>query len=1084
MPMIKNYSYMSNTYPTRWSLLPVFFLLFLGASLAGFSQDRRITGRVLDAETNNALPGVNVLIKGTTKGVTTDADGNYVINVPDASPVLVFSYVGFIRQEIAVGNRSSVSISLAPDATSLQEVVVTGYTAQQRKDITGAVAVVDPKEMRKIAAPNIGEQLQGRVAGVQVSSTGDPGSASYVRIRGIGTINQNEPLYVIDGVPVQNESNLNFLNPNDIEQLQVLKDAASASIYGSRAANGVILITTKKGKAGNSKINVEMFTGVSMPGKYPNMSNPAELLRINQGLAAGAGQTFSSSLYVNQGGQWVLPDLIVRSPNFTGGVLAGDARANPANYFLNSDPTADAGRNYLIQQTNKAGTDWFREIFQSAPTTNLQLSASGGSERGNYFLSGNFVDQNGILLKNFYKRYALRVNSNYNVKKAVRVGQNLSIAYQTTQGSIGNPNEGSVFMNSLRMPQIVSVRDINGYWAGPWGAGSNANNPVAGQTRNAENTGYSIFLIGDVFAEVDFLKHFTAKTSFGLNLNTGMSRNYGYRNFEATEINASNSIGRRMYANRNWVWYNTLAYRNEFGDHSISGLAGTEARRNSYEGFGGTGNGLTFGDDPFYRLLQNSNSKTWNFPGDQNYQGEVTITSIFAQANYKFKDKYLLSGTIRRDGVSRFINNPYGVFPSGSVGWRVSKEDFMQNISQINDLKLRASYGVLGNNEIGDYAGFANYGQSLGGTAYSIQGNPSGVTSGFAQSSVANRDLRWESTALLNIGVDARLFNAIDLTFEWYDRKTSDILYDVPLPTTAGNIGRLPQNIGEMRNTGIDLQLGYQGRALNNELRYGVTLTGGHYKNTMTKIDANSNSFIPGGGSRIGDITRTEQGYPISQYWGYISDGVIKSESELPATPGDAKVGRLKFRDLNNDGVINDKDITFIGSPIPDFNYGLNLTANYKNFDLTMFFQGVQGNQIFNYVRYFTDFPAFQANYSRNMLYLAGDTYPKLDANDNYSSQRSTFYVENGSYFRAKNITLGYTLPVALTQRAGLDRVRVYVQTQNLFTITKYTGLDPDVTIANITDGFSGSKRDLSMGVDNGRYPISQQIFFGAQIEF
>jgi TonB-dependent starch-binding outer membrane protein SusC len=1052
--------------------------------LSATAQDLRITGKVTDSENGSPVPGVNVLVQGTQRGVNSDANGNYSINVSNAQSVLVFSFVGYTRQNVTVGNRTSINVSLAPDVSSLQEVVVTGYAAQQKRDITGSVAIVDVKELKKLPATNIGDQLQGRVAGVQVSSTGDPGSSAFIRIRGIGTFNQNEPLYIIDGIPVQNESNLNFLNPNDIESMQVLKDAAAASIYGSRAANGVIVVTTKKGKAGVSKINLDLWTGASSPGKYPTMSNPQELLKINQGLAAGAGQVFASNFYINQGGQWRLPDFIVRQSvpagGFAGGVLSGDPRADASKYFLNSDPTADAGSNYLISRANPNGTDWFREIFNSAQSTNLQLSASGGSDKGNYYLSANYADINGILIYNDFKRYQMRMNSTYNIKKHIRVGEDFSVAYQTTRGSVGNPGEGSVYMNALRMPQAIPVYDVNGGWAGPWGASSNAGNPVAGQWRTQANSGYSIRLTGNVRAEVDFLKHFTAKTLFGVDLNGGLGGGYGYRNFEATEINASNSMGRSVFANRNWVWSNTLAYKNEFGDHRVSGLVGTEARRNTYEGFNASGNGLVFGNDPNYRILTNTNSKTWNL-GE--YKGEVTVSSLFAQANYSFKDKYLVSGTVRRDGVSRFINNPYGVFPAGSVGWRISQEEFLKSVTFINDLKLRVGYGITGNNEIGsDYPGYANFNQSLGGTAYSIQGSPNSVIPGFAQSSVANADLRWETTKLLNIGVDARLLNALDLSIEWYNRQTTDILLQVPLPSTAGNIGQRPANVGAMDNKGIDLQIGYRGK-VGSQFNYGVNLTAGHYTNKVVTLDGTGNTPINGAGSRIGDITRTAIGQPISQYFGYISDGVIKSESELPKTPGDAKVGRLKFRDLNNDGQINDSDLTYIGTPIPKWTYGLNLTANYKNFDFTMFFQGVQGNQIFNYVRYFTDFPAFQANYSKNMLYKAGDTYPKLDANDTYSANRSSFYVESGSYFRAKNLTLGYTLPASLINKVGLDRVRLYVQGTNLFTITKYTGLDPDVTIQNITEGYN-SRRDLSMGVDYGRYPISRSVYFGANIEF
>lgn len=1066
----------------------VSLILFLSITVSWniFAQDRKVTGKVSDTENGSGMPGVTVLVKGTAQGSNTDGNGNFTISVP-SNATLVFSFVGYNTQEVAIGNRTSVNISLSADTRALQEVVVTGYASQNKRDITGAVAVVDVKEMKKMPASNIADQLQGRVAGVQVSSSGDPGSAAFIRVRGIGSINQNEPLYVIDGVPVQNESNLNFLNPNDIESIQVLKDAASASIYGSRAANGVIVITTKKGKAGSSKINVDFFTGIQTPGHGYDMANPDELLQIVQGLHAGAqkaggtNEVFQSKNYVQKGGVWSLPDFTVRASGASReGVITGDPKADPNKYFLNSDPTADANANYLIQGVNKAGTDWFKEVFQPAPVTSVQLSASGGSERGNYFFSTNYYKQNGIMIKNNYTRYQMRMNSTFNVKKAIRVGEDLSIAYQTTLAAMGNPNEGSPLKNSYSMIPWSPVYDIGGYWAGsPYG---NASNPVAQQNRNAENKGYSFRLTGGVYAEVDILKNLTAKSRFGLDFGTGQSSNYGYRNFESNEINASNSMGRTTFSNRNWVWSNTLSYNVELSNHRISALVGTEARKNTYDGFNAGGNGLTFGDDPYYRILTNTNSKTWNL-GE--YRGEFTVASLFAQVNYNFKDKYLLSGTVRRDGVSRFINNPYGTFPSGSIGWRVSKEEFMKTLTAVNDLKLRVSYGIVGNNEVnGDYPGFSNYSQDLSNTAYPIGGSATSVTPGFTQTSQGNADIKWETTKMLNLGVDVRLLNKFDVTFEWYDRKTSDILYNVPPPSTAGNIGALALNIGDMRNTGYDFSIGYHGKAINNSMNFGITLNAGHFKNEMVRIDANSNSFITGAGSRVGDITRTLVGYPISQFWGYISDGVIQAgDASYLKDMGAAKVGMLKFRDINGDGKIDNQDEGIIGSPIPKLNYGINLTANYKNFDLTFYLQGVYGNQIFNYLRYFTDFPAFQANYSKNMLYKAGTTYPALNNNDNYSSQRSSFYVEDGSYFRGKNLTLGYTLPASISTKVGVDRVRLYVQAQNLFTITKYSGLDPDVTITNLQEGYA-SRRDLAMGVDFGRYPISRQLYFGVNVEF
>jgi TonB-dependent starch-binding outer membrane protein SusC len=1057
-------------------------------SFVGFAQ-KKVSGKVTDSESGSGLPGASVTIKGSATGATTDAEGNYTINVPNSGGTLVFSFVGYSPIEEAVGNRSTINVALNNDTKALSEVVVTGYAAQEKKNITGSVAVVDTKDMVKIAASNVADQLQGKVAGVQMSTSGDPGSAAFVRIRGIGSINNNEPLYVIDGVPVQNESNLNFLNPNDIESMQVLKDAASASIYGSRAANGVIVITTKKGKAGSSKLNVDVFTGTQLPGKYPETLNPSEFLEVQQKLFAAVEnrkpaserQPFTSNIYVKEGSNWTLPDFAVRG---LGGFKSGAPEVNPDKYYLNPDPTGQGAADYLILQTNKAGTDWFREVFQQAPLTNVQVSASGGSEKGNFYFSGNIYDHNGIMIKNEYKRYQMRVNSSYNIKKFLRVGQSLNIAYQTTRGSVGNPNEGSPLIGTYGMPQLVPVYDIKGNFASPANFNANVSNPVAQQSRTEANFGHGMRITGNVFGEADILPFLTYKTSFGIDYGSGPSQGYGYRRYDATEGNTNpNSMGNSYYLNRNWVFFNTLAFRKSFGEHNVTALAGVEAKANYYEGFSASGSKLEFGDNPNYRLLGNVDAKTYSIGS---YRGEHNVASQFAQAAYDYQQKYLISGTIRRDGSSRFINNKWGVFPSGSVGWRISKESFMQNLTFINDLKLRASYGILGNNEVGgDYPGFSNYGTSPGSTSYAIGGQT--TVAGFDQFSTGNPDLRWESTAITNIGIDATIIKNLDLSVEWYNRSTRDMLYLVEQPLEKGAVGFLAQNIGSMKNVGLDLQVTYRGKALNNQLGYTIGLTGSTYTNEVTRLEANDNTFITSSGSRIGDITRTTLGRPISQFYGYTVDGLWKSQAEIDAAlgsnAGDAAVGRFRYRDLNGDKKIDNNDEDYIGSPIPKFQGGLNLTANYKGFDFTAYLNGVYGNKIFNFVKYFTHFNAFQRNRSKDFLYEAGITLPVIDGGDNYSSQRNSYYVEDGSFTRLRNLQVGYTIPTSYASKIGMGKFRVYVQAQNLLTFTKYSGLDPDVTISNIQEGYA-SRRDLSLGVDYGRYPWTKSFIVGANIEF
>ncbi len=1059
----------------------VLMLLMVLSVSVSFAQ-KKVTGKVTGGDTGGGLSGATVKVKGSSTAVSTGADGSYSINVPGDNSSLEVSFVGYDATEVRVGSQSVINVVLQASSAALQTVVVTGYGSQERRSITGSVAVVDTKEMTKFAASNIADQLQGKVPGVQMSTSGDPGSAAFVRIRGIGTINNNEPLYVIDGVPVQNESNINFLNPNDIESIQVLKDAASASIYGSRAANGVIVITTKKGKSGASKLSLDVFYGSQSPAKIPELLSPEQHLEVQQKLASGQGIPFTSNTFINQGGRWIFPDYVVRG---LGGFLAGNPAVDPAKYNLNLDPTGGGVGDYLILQTNKAGTNWFKEVFRPAPMKNIQLSASGGNDKGNYFFSGNVYDHTGIMLNNDYKRYQMRVNTNYNIGKRIRVGESVNIAYQTTRASMGNPNEGSPLINAYGVPALVPVYDIKGNYASPAGFGSALSNVVADLDRARQNNaGHSFRITGNAYGEVDLTDFLTWKTSYGLDYNSGPGQNYGTRRYEAVEGNTNpNSLQNTYFLNRNWVFFSTLSFKKNFGDHRVSALAGYEAKQTYYEGFNAGGSQLAF-DNYNFRLLQNVNPATFYM---SSYRGEHNVVSQFATANYGYNDKYLFSATVRRDGSSRFIENKYGIFPSASLGWRISKESFMDNVSFINDLKLRASYGILGNNEVGgDYPGYSNFGTSLGTANYDIRGTGNSNVTGFEQTSTGNPKLKWETSVVTNVGFDASLAGGWNVMLEWYKRDTRDMIYNVELPLELGAVGRQAQNIGQMTNTGFDFALGYSKR-VNRDLSFNVNLTGSTLKNEVVKLEANQNTFIRSGGTRIGDVTYTKAGLPISQYYGYVQQGLWASEADitriLKTDRGDAKVGRFRYADLNNDGKIDNNDETYLGSPIPKLLLGLNLTANYKNWDFTAYISGTYGNQLFNYVKYWTHFNAFQRNRAAVYLTEAGKTLPVIDGGDNYSSQRNSYYVESGSFTRLRNLQVGYSLDNATLKKLGLGRFRIYAQGQNLFTLTKYSGLDPDVTVSNITEGFN-SQRDLSLGLDNGRYPIARSIIVGLNVEF
>ncbi len=1055
------------------------FLFLLLLSVGAFGQDRVISGIVRD-ENANPLPGVNIFLKGTTTGTATDADGQYKISYAiTENSVLVFSFVGYTLMEVPVGSKTSVDLQMTPDAIALSEIVVVGYSTLRRKDISSSISVVDVNDMQKIAATNFADQLQGKVAGVQIATSGDPGSFQFVRIRGFGSINNNEPLYVIDGVPVQNETNMNFLNPNDIESMQVLKDAAASSIYGARAANGVIVITTKKGK-GKSKLNIDFSTGIQTLPEFPQMPSPEEQLQLELGRAEGGGHTFNpKSFYIKDvSGSWILPDYYVANNGTIRGYQSGDPKVDPTKYKLNTDPVATSyNDNYLIVKTNKEGTNWFEELFKPATMTRLDLSASGASEDGNYYLSAGYYDYNGIMIENAYSRFQMRSNSSFNIRKKIRIGETLNMAYQKTKGPNANTPDGYEYSaysaqigELFGAATICPVYDINGYAAVD--ISGSPTNPVIMKVREADGiVDHLLRVTGSVFGEIDFLKYFTYRSNFGLDYNDGPFNVYVATAPEVAGANANNSLSNSWFNTRSWVWTNTINFTKTFGDHHFSGLAGAELRDTYSESFASGGQTLRF-DFPSYRVLSNVENN-YSIKGAQS---ESKMNSLFLNANYNYADKYLLSVTVRCDGSSRFVNHRYGTFPAASAAWRMSKESFLLGSEVISDLKVRGSYGVTGNNEVlgGDYPGYSTFVQAKTSSWYDVKGNGNRIVPGYYQNSTGNPDLKWESSIVTNLAIDATLFDHFDMTVEWYYRKTKDMIYGVTQPLEAGNIGPVNQNIGSMSNKGIDLQLNYRGKALTDKLSYAIGLTGTHYKNKVQALSADENEFVP---TRY---TRTQAGYPISQFYGYIADGLWQSQeqidSELPNDTSSAvKPGRMRYVDVNHDGKINAGDRTFIGNPNPKFILGLNLTGSYGRFDFTAFLTGEYGKKIYN--------PFRQSIVARNSLAEAGITLPVLDETDRYSYQQSSFFVEDGSYTRLRNVTIGYSFSRTNAAKAGISKARIFLQAQNLFTITRYSALDPGVTVGDIKNG-NVARRDLDVGVDYGRYPWSRQFYIGFNLEF
>jgi TonB-dependent starch-binding outer membrane protein SusC len=1076
--------------------LSIVMLLFFGSAFA----QKKITGKVSDS--SGPLPGATVQVKGGTKGTATNVDGDYSIDVPSNATSLVFSSIGFSSQEVSIGSRSTIDVVLRQDEKLLDEVVVTGYGAQAKKDITGAVATVNMKDVLAVPATNLAQAIQGRVAGVNVGTDNSPGGGVMVRIRGFGTVNDNSPLYVIDGTPTK--GNLNTLNLNDIETMQVLKDASAASIYGSRAGNGVVIITTKRGKAGKPKFTYDTYVGVQTPRKGFDLANSQQYLdtfwrsfiNANNTLVNGvatpnAGKTslvYPSSVHFGSGATPVMPDYIVKS----GGVNEGSPLADPAVYVRD---LLNPGTRNLIQKTNKVGTNWFDEAFQPATMQNHQIGVSGATEAARYSMSLNYFDQPGIMKYTGYKRYSLRANTEFNVTKRVRLGENIQVAYdETVQQRNGNQTENNPISFIYRQQPFIPVYDIKGNWGGTYSAGlDNSRNPIADLYTQKDNKLKNARFFGNAFVEADVLKDLTARSQFGIDYNQFNVRNFFPVDIQNAENAANNSFNQTNVYDWTWTWYNTLTYKKSFLDDKLklNLIAGTEAIKN-YAEFFTAGRQRYASDDIENQYLDAGNAGTQTNSGAAS---NWNLASEFAKANVNLFDKYLLDLTVRRDRSSRFAPEfRTAIFPAVSVGWRLSNESFMKNLTWLSDLKLRAAYGQTGNQEIGNYNSFALFGTNVVQNFYDLGGTRSSSLQGYDRTQFSNVNAKWETTKSTDIGLDATVLKgALDISFDWFNRTTSDMLFPIDVQRSQGFATAPFQNIGEMNNKGIELGLNHSGK-ISRDFTYSLGGQFSTYKNMVIKTDGNPSTQYFGFTTRLPAMSVTQQGYPLASFFGYHIDGFIQSDEEganLPAQFGGGinnKAGNFKFRDVNGDKKITAADREVIGSPHPDFTYGINATLGYKAFRLDLFGQGVQGNQIFNYTRYWTDFPTFAGNRSVRMVnesWEPGKTdakLPILRSNDNISSSPSTYYLEDGSYFRLKNVQLNYTIPQKLIKKIGLASAVIYVQGQNLLTATKYTGIDPEINLRNSTAGTTGQDRHI--GVDEGAYPTYKAKVIGLSVSF
>tara|TARA_R110002020_G_scaffold293535_5_gene509193 strand:- start:117072 stop:120248 length:3177 start_codon:yes stop_codon:yes gene_type:complete len=1041
----------------------LFLLVFLCAAFQSFAQ-KTVTGTVYDSS-GTPLLGVNVIVKGTSNGVSTDFDGHYEITASDSN-VIVFSYVGFQESEELVGNRTQIDVTLAESAESLDEVVLIGYGAQQRQDVNGSVASIESDEIENIPQVSIDQLMQGKAAGVTISqNSGKPGAAVSVRIRGITSITgNNEPLYVIDGVPISGDSRnlstsgrtdassfngngqtgsspLAGINPNDIESVDILKDASATAIYGSRGANGVVIIKTKSGAKGEKgTLRYSTYLALQEPQKLLDVMDLRTYARLQNSLATEYG--------------------VSQRVEFSNPALLG------------------------------SGTDWQDEVFQQAIMKSHQLSYSGSSEKVNYLVSGSYLDQEGIVLGSGFERITIRTNLDAQVTDWLKIGANITGSRTTEDVTLNGNRDGIVSLGLLQSPD-VAVRNPDGSFAGPPNdptAVEGSINPVAlalSQTNKLKK--YSA--LGNIFSEFKLADGLTFRNEVGGSFefidNNIFTPTYSWGRF----INENATLFEKRAKSQFWIIKNYFNYTKTFGEHNLNLLLGQEAQESSWDGNQVTGTGFV-----------NNNIQTLNNASDLTaydaYQGSASLNSYYGRAIYSFKNKYGLTATFRADGSSKFDalgDNKWGYFPSFAASWKVYNEPWMESVNEVVDnIRLNVGYGVVGNQDIPNYL----YGASLSDAQ-------TGVGLGYSVTNIPNPELKWEETRQANIGLDFTLLdNRLNATIEVYNKISKDFLYQLPLPiyltggpSYLGGIGAPYVNLGEMTNKGIDVSLGYS-TLKTKDFSWSTNLNVSHYQNEVTDLYQDGLEVIRSvtSGFLSSPITRTVEGEPLGKYYGYKVQGIFRTEAQIADAPvqfgipysdaqGDNWLGDVQYVDVNEDGVINEQDRTYIGNPHPDFTFGFTNNFSYKNFDLSIFLQGSYGNDLMNLTRKET---TGLARLYTNQLDEAQDYWSptNVDASfprprrgdDNQNLFVSDRYIEDGSYLRIQNVTLGYNLPDSVLDKLNLTNIKLYGTIQNLYTFTDYSGYDPEI------GAYNGDA--LQMGVDRGRYPISRTFTLGLNVEF
>ncbi len=991
-------------------VLIMFLFLLTGNVMA---QKNTVTGKVTDVDNGTPMAGVTIGISGTTVGTLSDESGKYSIEIPSNPVELTFSFVGYETIKEVIGKRLTIDVAMTSTTSQLNEIVVVGYGTQRKKDLTGSVSMVSTKEITSIPVPSISDALQGKAAGVQVISSGVPGTDATFRVRGVGTINNNNPLLVIDGVPVS--TGLNQLNMNDVESIQVLKDASATAIYGSRGANGVLIVTTKRGKSTQSSLDFNYYFGLQQPSQMPEMLNASQFATLHNEMMENAG--------------------LATNPEY----------ADPASLT--------------------ESTDWLGELFNPAPMQNYSLSYSGSTDKTNYYVSGNYFTQDGIVSNTGYKRISVQFNTDTRIFDWLKFGNSLTLNHDLKTS--GNYSIRNTMLALPTQPLFQEDGNYSGPVAQPIWDGD-ITNPI-GLAKNVDNSTHGYNMLGSVFGEIRLYKDLHFKSTFGLQANFWNDRTWAPSYHWNSSVNENDYLYERYNKSTTWVWDNYFTYEKTFGEHSITAMAGTSAQENRY-------NFLNASVQGFASQLTQQMSNGTLMPTVGGNTSSWSLFSYMGRANYAFRGKYMATATLRRDGSSRFGDgNKWGTFPSVSLAWRISDESFMKQFEFLSDMKIRAGFGVTGNQEIGNYT-FASALQTI---KYTFNGQ---VVTAVVPTVMPNPNVQWEEQQQSNIGIDATFFkHRLEVMLDAYIKNTEKMLVPMSVPVSTGysDVYVSSINAGKMQNKGIELTL--NSHNLTGPFSWTTSLNFSFNRNEVVDL----NDTVPMTSGSIGlnyNLALIQSGYPINMFYGFVTDGIFQNQEEVDnhaiQVPGNdpynrTSPGDIRFKDMNNDGVINDNDRVMLGNPNPKIMFALGNTFGYKNFDLTIFLQGVAGNQILNANRIWAEAMSVAQNQTLATLDRwtgegTSNSVPRAVFNDpNKNTRPSDRFIEDGDYLRIKSLILGYTIPEGLLSRYKVKSLRVYASAFNLYTFTKYTGFDPEVGTS---------------GIDNSVYPVTGTYSLGINI--